>query len=159
MSDSDRSAGSALERLKCRRDFLAASKGARFQTRAFTLQAVAAEDVTSTRPARFGVTVTKKIGGAVVRNRIRRRLREAVRLMADNPARSGHDYVIFARREALATPFASMTEDLRRAVVGVHAVLLMGQKTRSERRRGRLSAPSSPASQRRPHDKDQAIPS
>ncbi|HUZ67515.1 MAG TPA: ribonuclease P protein component [Beijerinckiaceae bacterium] len=154
MSDSDRSAGSAPERLKLRRDFVAASRGARFQTRAFSLQGIAARE--AERPARFGFTATKKVGNAVERNRIRRRFREAVRLLSDTPAEQGHDYVIFARREALAAPFQSIKEDLRRAIVGVHTALRSPGKARSERRRRDFSAPPSPSFAKQPHDKDQA---
>ena len=52
-------------------------------------------------PPRFGFTVTKQFGGAVQRNLIRRRLKEALRLLKPLPARPGHDYVILARPEAL----------------------------------------------------------
>jgi ribonuclease P protein component len=64
------------------------------------------------RPARFGFTVTKKIGNAVVRNRIRRRLREAVRLGGAKEAVPGTDYVLIGRRAALTLPFARLVADL-----------------------------------------------
>jgi ribonuclease P protein component len=62
------------------------------------------------RPARFGFTVTKKIGNAVVRNRIRRRLREAVRLSSG--AEPGTDYVLVGRRAALSLQFDRLVTDL-----------------------------------------------
>ena len=69
---------------------------------------------------RFGFTVTKKLGGAVVRNRIRRRLKAAIALVAAALARPNHDYVIVARREALDRPFADLKKDLERALQRVH---------------------------------------
>ena len=157
MPGDDRDAGVAPERLKLRSDFVAASKGVRFHGRTFSLQSpVEAADVA--RPPRFGYTVTKKVGVAVVRNRIRRRLREAVRLMADNPAHSGRDYVIFARREALHAGFHEMTEELRRAIEGVHAAAA-ARAQRPTRPRMDSSGASSKRPHRRAGDQDQAIPS
>ncbi len=70
---------------------------------------------------RFGFTLTKKVGNAVVRNRARRRLREAVRLASDLPARVGHDYVVVGRLEAIRLPFGQLLDELARAVERVHA--------------------------------------
>ncbi len=64
--------------------------------------------------ARVGFTVTKKTGNAVVRNRIRRRLREAVRLHAAGDMRAGSDYVIVGREEVLAASFAEIGVELCR---------------------------------------------
>jgi ribonuclease P protein component len=65
---------------------------------------------------RFGFTVTKQSGGAVQRNRIRRRLKEALRLLNPLPAQPGHDYVILARPEALGMPFLALQGELIRAL-------------------------------------------
>ena len=59
-------------------------------------------------PPRFGFTATKKLGNAVTRNRIRRRLKEAVRLVAPGAARAGCDYVLIAREAAATRPFAAL---------------------------------------------------
>jgi ribonuclease P protein component len=67
-------------------------------------------------PPRFGFTVTKHTGGAVQRNRIRRRLKEALRLLNPLPARPGYDYVILARPEALGMSFRSLQAELMRAL-------------------------------------------
>ena len=64
----------------------------------------------------IGLTVTKKIGNAVTRNRARRRLREALRLVLPGPARPGSDYVVVARPAALTRPFALLREDLAGAL-------------------------------------------
>ena len=70
---------------------------------------------------RFGFTVTKQSGGAVRRNRIRRRLKEALRLLDPLPARPGHDYVILARPEALGMPFLALQGELIRALGKIDA--------------------------------------
>jgi ribonuclease P protein component len=64
---------------------------------------------------RFGFTVSERCGGAVRRNRIRRRLKEALRLLNPLPARSSYDYVIVARPEALGMGFPALQAQLRRA--------------------------------------------
>lgn len=105
-----------LARLRRRRDFVRASKtGVRFSARLFTLQMAGqgdAESPESSAGARFGFTVTKKVAGAVGRNRIRRRLKEALRVSGDLGARAGRDYVFVARREALDAPFADIVTQM-----------------------------------------------
>ena len=68
------------------------------------------------QPARVGFTVTKKNGNAVVRNRIRRRLREAVRIHAAGDMMAGNDYVIVANRSALDASFAELSRELVKRV-------------------------------------------
>ena len=101
-------------RLKKRTEFLNVAKGARHHASAFTLQAIVREP--AAEPARFGFTVTKKAGGSVERNRMRRRLREALRRAAPLEAKPGFDYVIVARREALGVGFDRLVSDLARAM-------------------------------------------
>jgi ribonuclease P protein component len=91
-----------MERLTQRADFLAAAKGARAPAGPFVLQARERGDAA---PPRFGFTVSKKVGTAVERNRVRRRLREVVRRNAALIPLTGHDYVLIGRRAALTTPF------------------------------------------------------
>ncbi len=107
------------QRLKRRADFLKAAKGARVSARAFALQATPQSE-TGEAPTRVGLTVTRKVGGAVERNRIRRRLKEVLRLTRDLPLRSSHDYVIVARREALSTRFADLQQELARSLTKIH---------------------------------------
>jgi ribonuclease P protein component len=64
--------------------------------------------------------VTKKIGDAVLRNRVRRRLKEALRLAPDLLACRGYDYVILARQAVLNRDFIALQEDLVRAIAEVH---------------------------------------
>lgn len=85
------------------------------ETRADDAGGIVADDT-----PRFGFTLTKKVGNAVVRNRARRRLREAVRLAPEISAKDGHDYVIIGRIEAVRLPFAALQRELARGVVGVH---------------------------------------
>jgi ribonuclease P protein component len=102
-----------IERLKKRRDFLAAAKGHRAARRAFILEARMRGDE---EPPRFGFTVSKRTSKkAVERNRIRRRLGAAVRQAAES-ARRGHDYVLIGRRSALTEPFADLTSALAEAM-------------------------------------------
>ena len=63
-------------------------------------------------PARTGFTVTKKQGNSVERNRIRRRLKEAVRLHGRFAMAPGHDYVFVGHRDALDAPFEELTKAL-----------------------------------------------
>jgi ribonuclease P protein component len=107
-----------MERLRQRADFLAAASGIKVPATAFVLQARNRRD---TAPARFGFTVSKKVGNAVERNRVRRRLREIVRLSAASRLQAGHDYVLVGRRAALNQPFAAMTQDFEGALRRVHA--------------------------------------
>jgi ribonuclease P protein component len=102
-----------MERLRQRADFLAAAQGVKVTTAGFVLQARERE---SGGPIRVGFTVSKKVGNAVERNRVRRRLREIVRLSAAARLRSGHDYVLVGRRSALSLPFERMTQDFDQAL-------------------------------------------
>jgi ribonuclease P protein component len=102
-----------MERLRQRADFLAAAGGAKVATAAFVMQALNRKDG---GPVRVGFTVSRKVGSAVERNRVRRRLREIVRLSAADRLRPGHDYVLIGRRAALSLSFERMTEDFEKAL-------------------------------------------
>lgn len=108
------------ERLRKRRDFLAAARGRRASGTALSLQARRREE-SGTLVPRIGFTVTKKVGNAVVRNRVRRRLREAARQLAAHVAKPDHDYVIIGRRDALDAPFDQLLRELEAAFRHVHA--------------------------------------
>jgi ribonuclease P protein component len=107
-----------MERLRQRADFLAAATGVKAPAAAFVLQARRRDD---DGPVRIGFTVSKKVGTAVERNRVRRRLREIVRLSAAARMRRGHDYVLIGRRAALELPFERIIEEFDRTLRRVHA--------------------------------------
>jgi ribonuclease P protein component len=108
---------SARQRLRQRADFLAAATGAKAPVSGFVLQAL---DRREDGPVRVGFTVSRKVGNAVERNRVRRRLREVVRLSSTARMRPGFDYVLIGRRAALDLPFDRLTEDFDRALGRVH---------------------------------------
>ncbi len=110
-------AGEPLGRLTKRVEFRRVSRGRRVSVETFTLQSrrrEATEREGSSSP-RVGLTVTKTVGRAVERNRVRRRLKEALRAAAPLEAESDHDYVLMARREALGRRFAALVDDVRHA--------------------------------------------
>ena len=106
--------GCSFERLLKRADFVAAQRGRRFSTPLMTVQGLARAQ-SPDQPARMGLTVTRKVGTATERNRIKRRLRAALRLCARD-AKQGVDYVIVARRDLLAAPFTAIVTDIENAM-------------------------------------------
>jgi ribonuclease P protein component len=106
-----------MERLRRRADFLDAAAGIKVPGPAFVLQA---RDRKDGKPARIGFTVSRKVGNAVQRNRVRRRLRETVRLTGSERMLPGYDYVLIGRQGALEAGFDRMQEDLRRALQRAH---------------------------------------
>jgi ribonuclease P protein component len=108
----------AMERLRQRADFLAAATGSKAPVSGFVLQA---RNRREDGPVRVGFTVSKKVGNSPERNRVRRRLREVVRLTPAEQLRTGHDYVLIGRRAALELPFERLFEDFSRALGRVHA--------------------------------------
>ena len=114
--------GSAsLATLKRRPEFLRVRGGARSATPAFVLEGKRRDQPALPETPRFGFTVSKQVGGAVERNRIRRRLKAAVRgILPDHP-RGDFDYVLIARRPALDAAFATLVSDLVVALQRVHA--------------------------------------
>ena len=106
-----------MERLKRRQDFVAAAKALHAAMPGMVVQA---RDRKDDAAARVGFTTTKKLGNAVIRNRIRRRLREVARLGLEAEARSGFDYVLIGRAGALNRPFSELHKDLNSALKRLH---------------------------------------
>jgi len=98
-------------RLRKRAEFLAVRRGYKRRGRFFLLEVLDRGDANAPR---VGFTVTKKVGNAVVRNRVRRRLREAVRIHAAGDMQPGSDYVIVGREDVLTAPFAEIGTELSR---------------------------------------------
>ena len=106
-----------MERLRQRADFLSAATGTRVTAPAFVLQA---RDRKDEGAVRVGFTVSRKVGNAVQRNRVRRRLREIVRLSDRAHLHAGHDYVLVGRRAALTIPYAQIAEAFTGALTKLH---------------------------------------
>ena len=115
-------------RLKQRAEFVAVAKGRRVNLPALTIQALRRRSdavpsgdrfETVIKGPRFGLTVTNKTGNSPERNRMRRRLREDLRL-GDLPYQDTYDYVIVARRAILSLPFAELGAEVSRALRRVH---------------------------------------
>jgi ribonuclease P protein component len=121
-----------LETLKRRGEFDRVRHGRKWVAASFILQSAIRGDGHDSGPARFGFVVGAKAlkghqpgeagkrPGAVIRNRARRRLKEAVRQVAGTHARPGYDYVIIGRRESLHQSFADLLEDMQIAFDKVH---------------------------------------
>lgn len=107
-----------METIRRRRDFLAAARARRAGSPSLTLQA---RDRGDGGVPRVGYTCSRKLGGAVVRNRAKRRLREAARLALAPGARPGWDYVLIGRPDVtVSRDFRALQEDLRGALARVH---------------------------------------
>ena len=103
--------------LNKRSDFLAANSGKRA---AFGGLVLLVRDRQDANPQmRVGYTVTKKIGNAVVRNRVKRRFRELAREMLPARGRDGVDYVLIGRNSAVDRDFGKLRNDLDRALAKV----------------------------------------
>lgn len=109
-----------LETIKKRADFVAAQAGERAGTPSFLL--VRGKTPNGTGRMRIGFTVTKKVGKAVVRNRIRRRLREAARRIFPDLGAAGYDYVLIARPAAETREFALLLDDMKRGLLRLAAL-------------------------------------
>ena len=104
--------------IRKRADFLAANRGLRVARPGFVLLA----NPNGGRGKRFGVTVTKKIGNAVVRNRMKRRFRELLRAALPEAGLPDYDHVLIGREGGIERDFArlqtELAEALRRASEG-----------------------------------------
>ncbi len=95
-----------------RADFLAANRGLRVARPGFVLLARPNDGLGQ----RYGITVTKKIGNAVVRNRMKRRFRELLRDALPDSGLPDHDHVLIGRAGGVERDFELMVQELERAL-------------------------------------------
>ncbi len=112
------------DRLKKRADFLRAQKGVRRSSAGLTLEICATPD-TIGRDGHFrlGFTASRKVGGAVERNRAKRRLRAVAQAILPLQARERTDYVLIARPATLTRPYAELMKDLASCLAAAHLKL------------------------------------
>ena len=103
-----------IERLKSRPQFLAAAKGVSEARGAVVIQRLDRGD--GDPVVRLGFTATRKVGNAVIRNRAKRRLREAARALAPQLAVPGSDYVFIARMGTADRPWDRLLDDVKSAL-------------------------------------------
>lgn len=137
-------------RLKRRPDFLAAAGGRRFHTERLTAQCRRREagELRAGLPAEglyLGLTITKRVGHATERNRIRRRLWHAVKSVADDAPDCAADIVLIARRPALDASFETLLDDLRRAF----AVVTKARAPKAAQERGKDHGDAASGARRR----------
>lgn len=106
------SVSDSLSIIRKRADFLAANRGVRVARPGFVLLAHPNDGLGK----RFGVTVTKKIGNAVVRNRMKRRFRELLRAALPTAGLADHDHVLIGREGGVERDFALLGEELAAAL-------------------------------------------
>lgn len=116
--------GLCLQHLRVRADFLRAQRGIRRTTPGITLEACPTPpSILTDNAVRVGFTATKKLGGAVVRNRAKRRLRAAAAAILPLSGLPGTDYVLVARRDTVTRPYDSLLADLAEALRAAHVKL------------------------------------
>jgi ribonuclease P protein component len=103
-----------IERMTSRPQFLAAAKGVSEARGAVVVQRLDRQDGVTT--VRLGFTATRKVGNAVIRNRAKRRLREAARAAAPLLAVPGSDYVFVARMGTADRPWDRLLDDVKSAL-------------------------------------------
>jgi ribonuclease P protein component len=104
--------GDPITILRKRSEFLAANKGLRNARTGFVLLTLPNAEAGK----RFGVTVTKKIGNAVVRNRMKRRFRELLRAALPGEGLPDTDHVLIGREGGVERDFATMRDELSAAL-------------------------------------------
>jgi ribonuclease P protein component len=88
----------------------------------FVLQAAPVPAELAVAVVRVGFTVSRKVGNAVIRNRVRRRLREIARLVIPAQARPDLDYVLIGRQGAMSRDFATLQQELVEALKRLKAL-------------------------------------
>jgi len=99
-----------LETLRRRADFLAANAGLRIARPGFVL--LVGRGAAPEGAIRYGITVSKRVGNAVVRNRMKRRFRALLRELLPEAGLAGADHVLIGREGGIERPFATLREEL-----------------------------------------------
>ena len=106
-----------LNTIKKRIDFIKISKkGKRIFAKGFILQKYKRDLPIKENAARVGFTITKRIGNAVVRNKIRRRLRTIMREIVNNYLKKNYDYVIIANKKSLSMDYKELKSDIIKTI-------------------------------------------
>lgn len=100
-----------------RADFLAANRGKRFARPGFVLLVHDRKDDDAS--VRLGITITKKVGNAVIRNRMRRRFRVLMREMLDGKGKPGADHILIGRSDGIEMDFDRLRSDLHMALARI----------------------------------------
>ena len=100
--------------IKKRSDFLAANRGKRYATPGFVLLVKDRQD--SQPEIRLGITITEKVGNAVVRNRMRRRFRALAQEMLAEKGKAGADHILIGRDGGIERDFGALRADMAKAL-------------------------------------------
>ena len=114
-----------INTLRKRSEFVAMRSGKRQHRSTFVLQTLMHAKAETTSKSnnssiRVGYTVTKKVGNAVIRNRVKRRLRAAAKIAVPVDGLHGHDYVLIGKRAALHSNFETLVSELHSSLQRVH---------------------------------------
>tara|TARA_B100001179_G_C18470674_1_gene351229 strand:- start:365 stop:751 length:387 start_codon:yes stop_codon:yes gene_type:complete len=117
--------------MTARADFLAANRGLRVPMPGFVLLV----QPNNGRGVRYGITVTKKVGNAVVRNRMKRRFRELLWAQLPEAGLADHDHVLIGRDGGIERDFGKLSQDLTKALGrAANGEGQRGQRPRRKRR-------------------------
>jgi ribonuclease P protein component len=122
----------SIRRLTKRAQFLFVREGARAQRHTVAVEARRRADAGHIG---LGLTASRKVGSAVLRNRARRRLREAAQRLLPQLGLAGVDYVLVARRQTPAAPWPALLDDVGNALIRLRADLTAGAPQRRPRAR------------------------
>ncbi len=119
MTDQAQNQFPVIRRLSRRREFLFVRDGHTERRRAIVVQARCRTGEAPGTHIGEGFTATKKVGNAVVRNRAKRRLREASRRLLPLYGRAGCDYVFIARDATATTDWTRLLDDMESALISL----------------------------------------